>query len=117
MGRLFSTFANGWPGTGLLMMRIVAGLALIHQGLPGFTPLNLLGAGAGVLLLAGFSTPIAGGVAAIFELWDSYSQPGDPWACILLGTLGAGLAMVGPGAWSVDARLFGWKRIDIRGRR
>jgi putative oxidoreductase len=27
--------------------------------------------------------------------------------------LGAALAMLGPGAWSVDARLFGRKRIRI----
>jgi hypothetical protein len=32
---------------------------------------------------------------------------------ILLAALGAGLAMIGPGAWSVDARLFGRKRIRI----
>jgi hypothetical protein len=33
------------------------------------------------------------------------------------GTIGAGLALLGPGAWSVDARLFGWKRIDVRDRK
>ncbi len=31
----------------------------------------------------------------------------------MLGVLGAVLAMVGPGAWSIDARLFGRKRIDM----
>jgi len=81
------------------------------------TPLNATGAGAGLLLLAGLWTPIAGAIAAILELWNCFSQPGDPWTFILLGALGAGLAMVGPGTWSVDARLFGWKRIDISGRR
>ena len=35
---------------------------------------------------------------------------GSGW---LLGALGAALAMLGPGAWSVDARLFGRKRIQI----
>jgi putative oxidoreductase len=34
-----------------------------------------------------------------------------------LGALGAALALLGPGAWSVDARLFGWKRLDIRSRK
>jgi hypothetical protein len=36
---------------------------------------------------------------------------------VLLGTLGAAVALVGPGAWSVDARLFGWKRINIGNRK
>ena len=32
---------------------------------------------------------------------------------IVLAALGVALAMIGPGAWSVDARLFGRKRIRI----
>jgi hypothetical protein len=24
------------------------------------------------------------------------------------------LALLGPGAWSIDARLFGWRRIDVQ---
>jgi hypothetical protein len=34
----------------------------------------------------------------------------------LLAALGVSLVMPGPGAWSVDARLFGRKQIDIRSR-
>lgn len=66
------------------------------------------------LLLAGLWTPIAGVLALAVELWTAFSHPGDHWVQILLGTLGAGLALVGPGIWSVDARLFGWKRIVPR---
>jgi uncharacterized membrane protein YphA (DoxX/SURF4 family) len=36
---------------------------------------------------------------------------------ILLATLGTAVALLGPGAWSVDARLFGWKRINIPNRK
>jgi hypothetical protein len=53
----------------------------------------------------------------MIELWTAFlSHPPDPWTYVLLGTLGLALALLGPGAWSVDARLFGWKRIHIRGR-
>ncbi len=76
--------------------------------------LHVVTTGAGLLLLAGLWTPIAGTIAAVIAVWHAFSQPGDPWSCIMLGTLGAALALLGPGGWSVDARLFGWKRIDIR---
>jgi hypothetical protein len=38
-------------------------------------------------------------------------------SCVLLVALGAALAMIGPGAWSLDARLYGWRRIEIPKRR
>ena len=124
MRRLFSTFARGWPGAGLLFMRLVAGTALIDLGLTGLrggSPIQLalrdvVATGAGILLLAGLWTPVAGVLVAAIELWATFSQPADPWTHILLGTLGVALALLGPGAWSVDARLFGWKRIDLRDR-
>jgi hypothetical protein len=75
--------------------------------------MSLLATCAGLLVLAGLSTPIAGTLVAVLALLNFFSQPGDPWIWILLGTQGAALALLGPGAWSVDARLFGWKRLDI----
>jgi putative oxidoreductase len=122
--RLFSTFPDGLPGTGLLFLRLVAGSVLIHHGLIGLLgaywpePVirELIAAGAGMLLLAGLWTPMTGALVAIIELWIAFSQPNDLWAPLLLGAMGAGLAMLGPGAWSIDARLFGRKRIEIRGR-
>ena len=125
MPRLFSTFVRGWPGVGLLLIRLVAGITLVSRGIVGLWEephleraiLHALSAGAGIFLLAGLWTPFAGVLAALIELWHAFSQPGDALTHILLVTLGIALAMVGPGAWSVDARLFGWKRINIPGRK
>jgi hypothetical protein len=33
---------------------------------------------------------------------------------VLLAALAAALALLGPGAWSIDARLFGWRRVEVR---
>jgi putative oxidoreductase len=123
--RLFSTFAHGWPGAGLLFMRLVVGIALVVrriielQSAPpiGLAVIHVLAIAAGVLLFVGLWTPIAGVLLLIIEIWSTFTHPHDPWSFILLGTLGAALAMLGPGAWSVDARLFGWKRIDPPERR
>jgi hypothetical protein len=77
-------------------MRMVAGAALMTQGItilwggPQIEAflLNLLATGAGLLLLAGLWTPIAGAMVAFLELWKALSQPVDPWTHILLGTVG-----------------------------
>ncbi|MGA3240472.1 MAG: hypothetical protein ABSG03_29710 [Bryobacteraceae bacterium] len=51
------------------------------------------------------------------KLWIAFtrfsSHSGDPWIAVLQAALGAALAMIGPGAWSIDARLFGRKHIDL----
>jgi putative oxidoreductase len=124
--RLYSTFAGGWPGAGLLLMRVVVGSVLIvRAGLTLWSdlpPMNVtipavLLMGAGILLVAGLWTPIVGTSIALVEIWKMFVLPGDKWVWLLLGTAGAALAMLGPGLFSIDARLFGWKRIEAPPRK
>jgi uncharacterized membrane protein YphA (DoxX/SURF4 family) len=123
--RLYSTFAAGWPGVGLLAIRLVVGSVVLVRAI------SYLGSGPplqatlmfaslatpGVLLVLGLWTPLAGICIAGIEI-SQISVAHDWFVPLLTGTIGAALAMLGPGRWSVDARLFGWKRIDppLRGR-
>jgi uncharacterized membrane protein YphA (DoxX/SURF4 family) len=119
--RLFSTFPEGWPGIGLLFLRTAAAIPTVQHGIALLltTPvvahlvLQLTATGAAALLLIGFWTPVAGVLLAMAETFLAFSHSQDPSIHILLGALGVALAMLGPGAWSVDARLFGRKRIQI----
>ena len=106
-------------------MRLVVGPALVVRAslrLWDGPPMNvaipaMLLAGAGILLMAGLWTPIVGTSIALIEVWKMLTLPGDKWVWLLLGTAGAALAMLGPGLWSIDARLFGWKRIEAPPRK
>jgi uncharacterized membrane protein YphA (DoxX/SURF4 family) len=119
--RLFSNFAGGAPGLGLLLLRLAAGIGLGAQGILalrgslslGPALLHVLTVGVGLLLLIGLWTPVAGTMLAILALVHASFHLANPWTCVLMGILGAAVALLGPGVWSVDARLFGWKRIRI----
>ena len=60
---------------------------------------------------------MAGALAAIVKVWIAlsgyFSHSSDAWIPLVQVVLSAVLAMVGPGAWSIDARLFGRKHIHI----
>jgi len=49
---------------------------------------------------------------SLIEIWVLLSRGVDARIPIILATLSATLAMIGPGAWSIDARLFGRKHIE-----
>ena len=72
-----------------------------------------IGIGVGSLLVAGLWTPVAGALQAVIEVWIGFSRGDGTGVYFLIAALGVSLVMLGPGACSVDALLFGRKRIDI----
>ena len=131
--RLFSTFPNSWPGLGLLVLRLSLAAALVYESVPvfsvqaagpaAFVQFSIAVAGI-AFLLVGLWTPVMGVLVAVNEAWIAIilvSQPAEhKWLHLLLAALALSVAMLGPGAWSIDARMFGRRRLDIdrgRGRR
>jgi len=129
--RLFSAFPAGFPGIGLLLLRVVVGATLVGHGvlcllsservtllvLVSFAVLSL----SGVCLLIGFLTPILSLLACLENLGIAFSwfplQLLSPFESKLalapVIAISAAIALLGPGAFSLDARLFGWKEIVI----
>ena len=118
--RLYSTFAGGWPGIGLILMRLAVGIALVVSAgstlrshpLAPMAIVSTLLAGAAILLIVGLYTPIVGTLTALLESYRLVAISADWLVSLLIAASCAALAMLGPGLWSVDARLFGWKRIE-----
>jgi uncharacterized membrane protein YphA (DoxX/SURF4 family) len=129
--RLFSAFPAGFPGVGLLLLRAVVAAALVGHGvlclqtsnhwtLAVTLPFALLLL-SGVCLLIGFLTPILSLLACIESLGIAFSwgplQLMNPFesklALLPIIAIAAAIALLGPGAFSIDARLFGWKEIVI----
>jgi hypothetical protein len=124
--RLYSTFAGGWPGVGLLLMRLVVGAVVLwhagprlwsdpplHMMIIAYAPLTL----AALLLIAGLWTPVAGAAVAVVAIAEVLTTGEPPVGHLLAATIAGALTMLGPGRLSIDARLFGWKRIEAPPRR
>jgi uncharacterized membrane protein YphA (DoxX/SURF4 family) len=81
----------------------------------------LLLLGTGVFMLAGFCTPIASTVAAVYCLGIALSfvprvassLPDDRIVAIPVTIVAIAIALLGPGAFSLDAYLFGRREIEI----
>jgi putative oxidoreductase len=119
--RLFSMFPNGLPGAGLLLLRLVSSFVIVIDaittaaGRPSALTVTVQSIAilAALLLLMGLWTPIAALAIVVFELSMALSGTKGIENSILLATLGAALAALGPGALSIDAKLYGRKRIQI----
>ena len=114
-------FPNGWPGRGLLLLRLVVGSFLIHDGIVGLMgppqresiALQLIAAIAAIFLLIGLWTPIVGTLVTLTELWIALRGTEHLRSVVLLATIAVAIAILGPGAQSIDAVLFGRKRLDV----
>ena len=127
----YSTFPSGSPGIGLLLLRATIGIAAIVQSAhdlaaggnpaPGIWLVGLLEIVCGALLAIGLVTPISGTIigvsyGAIVLLWPHGTSAAlfpDRLAAFFGLVAALAIVLVGPGAVSVDARLFGRREIFI----
>ena len=128
MQRWYRTFPRGLPGIGLLALRLAIGAKLVieasgcirgPQGLKlGVWLLSLLALGIGTSFVLGFLTQLVAGVSvlagAAIYLWHPASvssllnRPSLETIVVALA-----IALLGPGATSLDAYFFGRRKIVI----
>jgi uncharacterized membrane protein YphA (DoxX/SURF4 family) len=112
-------FPDGAAGYGLLILRLCAAGMLMRGAIPNETiriPLWVL-AGAAIfalLLCLGVLTPLSCGVSGLVQITLQFSHADrDPLQLIFSLFVTTALFLIGPGAFSVDSRLFG-RRLIIR---
>ena len=115
---MFPAFPTGWPGFGLLLLRGFVAFTLIAQTTAHFRSTQLrtsdwlfaglILAGAGLLMI-GLMTPVVSIVIAVASLAAVFANP-DLIGVIVLALA---VAFLGPGAYSIDSRMFGRRKILI----
>jgi len=131
MQRLFLSFPGGWPGLALLLLRSTVGLVLISAGAYSLSRadevtllvliLAIAAFASGLLLLIGFFTPIGGTLGALsaacavlFAVPMGALNPMQLKVSAVVVVVMAGVVgILGPGAFSIDSRLFGRRKIVI----
>ena len=130
--RLFHTFPGGRTGVGIFLLRSATGLVIITQAgtdlisRPGlrswndvFLSITLL---TGIMLIIGLLTPLAAALAGLdatgvlFSIVPSGGAPdlfASKLSCLLVAASAAALILLGPGAFSIDVRLFGWHEVIL----
>jgi putative oxidoreductase len=124
MRLLFSSFPNGIQGRGLLLLRVTLAGGLfgdlatrLHEAI---FPMILVGVGealTAVLLVIGLGTPLVALLVCVLQGVVLLMTDGAIVLHAMLAAVSVCLAVMGPGAWSIDARLFGRRRVDIQNLR
>jgi hypothetical protein len=115
--RLFSVFPTGAPGIALLILRVALAAAILDGCFDAINlavlPLVCLALAAQSLLLClGLLTPVVSVIACAFELTALFVRGHIDARFIALSSLNAAvIALLGPGAYSLDARRFGRREI------
>lgn len=110
-------FPTGSPGVALLLLRIALSALLLDGVLPALAKLGPLWLSFGpwsiaIGLCLGLATPVLTVAAIVVEAgtwWATGVSLGAAHACAILDA--AALGLLGPGGYSLDARLFGRRRI------
>jgi len=112
-----SSFPRGSAGVGLLMLRAAVGLQLLLEGgCGGAVPWWLAIAELSLVmtLAAGLLTPVAALLVAGYQVACLAHADWPHAAALLTATVTAlALAMLGAGAYSLDARIFGRRRLIV----
>lgn len=124
MQRLFSSFPSAWPGAGLLLLRLIGAVPVVVGGISALLAqsaapapwLDVIGVAGGSLLLMGFWTPVGGALQVLAQGCLAFWNGGIDAASLICAGIAVSLVMLGPGAWSVDARRYGRKRIEFRSK-
>jgi uncharacterized membrane protein YphA (DoxX/SURF4 family) len=112
---------RGAAGTAALAQGIAYFATSEHATLAAFA-IGLVIVVGGAALLVGFLTPLASTVVALICLGLTVGWIDPParnlldsrFAALLVATIALAAACLGPGAFSIDARLFGRRELLIR---
>jgi hypothetical protein len=124
MDRLYSRFPGGSVGFGLLLLRLIVASWFFETGIPmfGASPVAscfaLMLMSTALLLVAGVGTSANASVGAVCSiLLLLLGKRPDQWFPVLaLAALSSSLVLLGPGGYSLDARLSGWRTIKLSSR-